>query len=331
MQHPTHTSGEPYELLALKWPEGDGEVQQIAPEEAVAHHPRSGLVWLRIVLHDAAATKAFLIEKVGMSEDWAEHAVSSRERPRLHEDGTSALLVTHAARLMKQKVYFDRISFYVHGHVLVSVEFKKTALIDQWFARCDDRGLQLGDNPGQILTNLLDAIVDDYFPILDELGHQLDRLENEVISKDTVDNKSILRLKRRLLETRRHVAPTRDVLNGLLRRDMLHITTDARSDLQDVYDHALRILEQLDLDLDLLSTLLDTHLAVISNRLGFTTQLLTVFATVLMSVSLVAGIYGMNFKHMPELDSPWGYPFAIGLMLVITALELWYFRKKKWF
>ncbi len=324
-------SKKPYELSALRWPTGEGDVQEITPEEALGTDTGAGLVWLRVIMHSPESVRSFLTDKVGVSSDWAEHATSSRERPRLHERPDALLLVTHAPHASKRKVYFDRMAFYLRGSLLVSVEFRASKLVNHWYQRCDENGIRLGGTPGEILATLLDAVVDDYYPIMDELTHQLDQLETQILAQTSVDNKDILRLKRRLLETRRHIAPTRDILNGLLRRDVLHVSQETKSDLQDVYDHSLRILEQVDLDLDLLSTLLDTHLAVISNRLGYTTQLLTVFATVLMSVSLVAGIYGMNFKHMPELDSPWGYPFAIGLMLVITGLELWYFRKKKWF
>ncbi|MBX3119558.1 MAG: magnesium/cobalt transporter CorA [Fimbriimonadaceae bacterium] len=324
-------SSQPYQLTALRWPSAGGEVCEIPVEEAFTEGEAASFVWVRIIMHDIEAVRSLLTQQLKLPSDGIDYATTPLERPRLREVQDVLLLVTHVPRYHRKKVYFDRLAFFLRGRSLISIEFKQTSLLDHWYERCDKRGLSIGSEPGQVLAALLDAVVDEYFPMMDELGRQLDQLEDLVLAQTPVRNKDILRLKRRLLETRRHVGPTRDVLNGLLRRDVPNISTQTRNDLQDVYDHTLRILDQIDLDLDLLSTLIDAHLAVISNRLGYTTQLLTVVATVLMSVSLIAGIYGMNFPNMPELSWPWGYAFAWALMLSIAAVELWYFRKKKWF
>lgn len=105
-------------------------------------------------------------------------------------------------------------------------------------------------------------------------------------------------------------------------------TTSRKPYFQDVYDHTIRILEQVDLSRDMLATILDTRLNVISNRLNEVMKMLTVAATILMSVTLVSSVYGMNFRFMPELESPWGYPLALLSMVLIALGEIWVFRRK---
>lgn len=129
---------------------------------------------------------------------------------------------------------------------------------------------------------------------------------------------------------RRHLTPLRDVVNTLLRRDVTLVPQAAKPYFQDIYDHVLRLTELIDLNRDILTTVLDAQLNIASNRLNEVMRVMTVLATLLMTGALVAGIYGMNFEFMPELHWRMGYPFAIGLMVVISLIELALFRWKKY-
>jgi magnesium transporter len=126
------------------------------------------------------------------------------------------------------------------------------------------------------------------------------------------------------------VAPERDVLNVLIRREVPIFERNTILYLQDVYDHIVRITDSIDTYRDLLSSALDAFLSVQSNRLNQIVKVLTIASIVLMSDALIAGIYGMNFEFMPELHSPYGYPFALGLMLVIGLGLVMFFRWRKW-
>jgi magnesium transporter len=139
-----------------------------------------------------------------------------------------------------------------------------------------------------------------------------------------------LQLKRTLLEFRRHVAPTREALNALLRGDLLALDSATIMQMQDVYDHVLRIIDGIDLHRDLLAAVLDVHLSVQSNRLNQVMKVLTIASIILMVNSLIAGIYGMNFEGMPELHWRWGYPVAMGGMIALSGLLFWFFRRRGW-
>jgi len=126
------------------------------------------------------------------------------------------------------------------------------------------------------------------------------------------------------------VAPERDVLNHLLRRELPVFTTEDVAYLQDVYDHLVRVTDSVDTYRDLLSNALDSFLSVQSNRLNEVVKVLTIASIVLMSSSLIAGIYGMNFAHMPEIRWPLGYPWALGLMVAVSGSLILFFRWRKW-
>nr|MBA2263664.1 magnesium and cobalt transport protein CorA [Chloroflexota bacterium] len=143
--------------------------------------------------------------------------------------------------------------------------------------------------------------------------------------------REVLAVKRRLLELRRILAPMRDVANQLLRRDVDLVGPSALPYYQDLYDHLVRVLDQLDVYRDLLATVLDARLTVASNSLNAIMKRLTAFTVILMVPTLIAGIYGMNFDRMPELDWPLGYPFALGLMALAVVAAVAWFRSRNWF
>ncbi|MDW8364157.1 MAG: magnesium/cobalt transporter CorA, partial [Myxococcales bacterium] len=190
---------------------------------------------------------------------------------------------------------------------------------------------RVGRTPAHLLHLLLDAIVDEYFPIADTLEEKADDLEEAIFAGDgSVQVADILRVKRRLLELRQHITPLRDILNALLRRDVELIPDEVVPYLQDVYDHTLRVAELADINRDILAGVLDAHLSVTSHRLNEVMRILTVISTLLMSAALIAGIYGMNFEFMPELRWKAGYPFAGAMMVLVALIELYIFRRKGW-
>jgi magnesium transporter len=186
---------------------------------------------------------------------------------------------------------------------------------------------------GEILYALLDAAVVCYFPELDGISDRLDSLEDRVLEgeADREILADILHLKRRLLELRRVLAPMRDVANTLLRRDLEIVDASSAPYYQDLYDHLVRVLDQVDIYRDLLAAVLDARLTVASNSLNAIMKRLTAFTVVLMVPTLIAGIYGMNFDLMPELRWPFGYPLALAVMAAAVVTSVTYFRRKGWF
>lgn len=191
---------------------------------------------------------------------------------------------------------------------------------------------------GTALYALLDVIIDDYFPLIDRIAEDVEDVEDQVLEEGKPTNlDQIFRLKRQLLTLRRAVSPERDVLNVLLRRELPLFSEGMTVYFQDLYDHVVRVLDSLDTHRDLLSGALDLYVSVASNRLSLsanrlnaTMQTLTSWSIILMSAGLVAGVYGMNFRAMPELGWRYGYAGALGLMAAIGGGLFAYFKRRKW-
>ena len=187
------------------------------------------------------------------------------------------------------------------------------------------------DSYGDVLHSVLDIIVDSYFPLIDDIGDYVEKVELAVLmGTNTNDLRTVLHLKRTLLELRRYVAPAREALNALLRGDMLTLDQASIMQMQDVYDHVLRTVDAIDLHRDMLASILDVHLSVQSNKLNNVMKVLTIASVILMVNSLIAGIYGMNFAHMPELAWGYGYYFALGLMVIASSTVFVLFRHMGW-
>jgi len=199
--------------------------------------------------------------------------------------------------------------------------------VERWRLNAD----RMGHAVAVPIYSLLDAIVDGYFPVIDEIAEEVEDIEGEMFGpRGREQQAEIFALKRELLNLRRILAPEREVLNTLIRRDEPVLGEASLPYFQDVYDHVIRVLDTVDLNRDQLSGLLDAHLAVVSNRLNTVMKRMTALSTILMSVTLVASIYGMNFERMPELQWTLGYPWALGLMAVITVSLFSVFKRIDW-
>ncbi len=219
----------------------------------------------------------------------------------------------------------------VSANAIITIHHGAMELIDTSWRRWQVAHQTHTLNQGTLLHGVLDTVVDSYFPLIDEIGDGVEDLEARVLSgASPAQLRHVLQLKRTLLEFRRHVAPTREALNALLRGDLLALDSATNMQIQDVYDHVLRVIDGIDLHRDLLAAVLDVHLSVQSNRLNQVMKVLTIASIILMANSLIAGIYGMNFAVMPELGWRWGYPVAIGGMVLLSGLLFWFFRRQGW-
>jgi len=195
---------------------------------------------------------------------------------------------------------------------------------------------------GVLLYSLLDTIVDHYFPVLDQIGERIEELETQVIEfsngENTAGIRDIFSLKRELIHLRRQIAPQRDATAVLARRELPLISEATGVYFQDLYEHVLRVTDAIDVYRELLSGVFDAYLSVNSNKLATASnnlnavmKRLTSYSIILMSVTLIAGIYGMNFDNMPELQWRLGYPFSLGLMLVVAGTLALIFKRERWF
>ncbi len=184
---------------------------------------------------------------------------------------------------------------------------------------------------GILLYSLLDTIVDNYFPVIDSVVDRVEALEEQIFERFNSDSlQSIFGLKKDLLALRKVLAPERDVLNVLTRRDLPIFKTHTLVYFQDVYDHVVRITDSIDTYRDLLSSALDSYLSMQSNRLNITVQTLTSASIILMVLSMITGIYGTNFDNIPELHFKYGYFGMLGLMIAVAIGLYAFFKRKGW-
>ncbi|WP_313074253.1 magnesium/cobalt transporter CorA [Lacrimispora sp.] len=179
---------------------------------------------------------------------------------------------------------------------------------------------------------ILDALTESYFDILETLNEQIDILEDQVLEKTEQDHLlEIRRIKKELMKINKYIWPLRDVASLLGREAMELIQPTTEPYLRDVYNRIVQAIDATEMCRDLLSGLADLHLSNTSNRLNEIMKVLTVISTIFIPLTFIAGIYGMNFAHMPELQLPWGYGATWGIMLAIAGCMIYYFKKKKWF
>ena len=184
---------------------------------------------------------------------------------------------------------------------------------------------------GYLAYTLMDAIVDHYFIVLEKLGERIELTEEALVTNPTQETiKEIHKLKRDLIFLRKSVWPLREVVNMLEREEPPLIHVSVVPYLRDVYDHTIQVIDTIETFRDMVSGMLDIYLSSVSNKMNEVMKVLTIIATIFIPLTFIAGVYGMNFKYMPELEWPWGYFLVLGIMMVIALGMLTYFWKKKW-
>ncbi len=223
------------------------------------------------------------------------------------------------------------VSLFIGATYLVTVHHGPIPHIPATMARWRAPKSPLPHRVSALVHALLDAMVDDYFPLMDQVADRAEDLEDTIfIHFDESAIETVFRLKKDLLAMRRIVAPERDVLNVLLRRQLPIFAAEDIAYLQDVYDHIVRVTDNIDTYRDLLSSALDSYLSLQGNRLNHIMKVLTVFSIILMADALITGFYGQNFHFFPDLDIGIGSFWSLLLMAVVTLLLVIYFRRKGW-
>jgi magnesium transporter len=268
-----------------------------------------------------------------------EDATKHHERPKIDTYEGYYFIVFYAISYDEAQacLTIQSLSLFIGANYLVSVHKGAIPAIEDTIKRWQSNEEQFDNDAGVLLYELFDSIVDDYFPVIDKLADRVDVIEEQIFERFKEEAlQEVFSLKRDLLHMRRVVAPERDVLNILIRREVPIFERNTILYLQDVYDHIVRVTDSIDTYRDLLSSALDAFLSMQSNRLNQFLKILTIASVVLMSDALIAGIYGMNFDleasplNMPELRWYFGYPFAITLMFVVSVGLLLFFRWRKW-
>ncbi|MBU0513592.1 MAG: magnesium/cobalt transporter CorA [Proteobacteria bacterium] len=314
-------------------PEGY-EVVEDPSDDRLAQAADNGTVsWIRVVgLHEVEVTRR-LGERFDLHSLVLEDILNTQHRPKVDEyPGYLFLVFKTFAWEDGETLRARQISLVLgQGYVVSFEEGPDSALdaIQERIARGRGRIRRMGAD--YLAYALLDTAMDGFFGVLERFGERIEEVEEEVLEHPgprTVA--AIHQVKRQSLSLRRAVWPLREVI-GLLQRGESELVGDnTRIYFRDVYDHTIQIMDSIESLRDIMAGLLDVHLSSVSNRLNQIMKVLTIIATIFIPLTFVTGFYGMNFKHMPELEWKWAYPVVVGIMAGAAALMLAMFRRRKW-
>ena len=233
-----------------------------------------------------------------------------------------------------RSVEFGETHLFVGARYVISIRHGSSLRYSDVRARCEAAPARLAKGPGFALYALMDFIIDQYFPTVDMLEDELEQIEEQIfergdlLPRDTTGR--IYRLKRELLQMKRAVSPLIDVTNRLMRFDDQIVPEHTRPYFRDVYDHVIRINEMIDMQRELLTSALEANLSLVAVNQNEDMKRLAAWAAIIAVPTMIGGIYGMNFKHMPELEFWFGYPMAIGAMVVGCAALYVGFKRTGW-
>lgn len=256
----------------------------------------------------------------------------AHQRPKLETYGDTLFIVLRTIQMKNKHIEMGETHFFLGKNFIITVRHGSTIGYLDVRTRCESTPHFLKKGPGFALYAVMDAIVDQYFPVVDALEQELAALEEEIFHekfrKDTT--LKIYRMKRQLLEVKRVVSPMVDICNRLMRFDLQLIDEETRPYFRDVYDHVIRINEMVDNTRELLAAAMESNLSMLSISQSEVSKKFAGWAALIGIPTMVAGIYGMNFKWMPELNWKFAYPTVMTVTLVLCGILFYQFRKSGW-
>jgi len=306
-------------------------------ERVLALRGQRPVMWVNVDGLGDVATVARLGEIFGLHRLALEDVMNVNQRAKVETYPGQLYMVARMLNL-NRRVDTEQLSLFLGQDFVLTFQERPGDNFDPVRERIrGGRGRMRHAGPGYLAYALLDAVVDQYFPLLEAFGERLEALEAETIERATQGTLGeIHATKRDLLTLRRSIWPLREMLGSLLRDPNPFIQGEDRLYMQDVYDHAIRVMDLVEAYREVGSSLMDVYLSSVNNKLNEVMKVLTIFASIFIPLTFIAGIYGMNFDHarspwnLPELEWYWGYPFALGLMALVAGALVFYFRRKGW-
>jgi len=307
------------EMKVLRGSDAEAFAQEGRPEDG-AH------VWVDV----EASEISRLAEPWGLHRLAVEDCQNQAQRPKLDEYEDHSFLVANVARdWTGRRIHIDELDFFIGGRFLLTSHEGVSPAVDAVF-----EGVAQGSHHppvGELLYKLLDAAVDSFFPALDEIGDQLEVLEEQILGRrDRGAMEELFVLKRKLLRIRKVLLPQRDLIHSLTVRDLPVVDEKLKRYMMDVYDHAMRLAELAETYRDLVSSALEAHLSAVANRTNDTMKVLAAVSVIFLPLTLIAGVYGMNFDNIPLGTAPYGFHAVVAAMIVIMLVMAYYFRRKGW-
>jgi magnesium transporter len=290
-------------------------------------------VW--VALRDAGpAELALMQEEFGLHELAVEDARRGHQRPKIEEYGDCLFVVMHLIELVDEQLSVGEVDVFVGPNYVLSVRSRSHQDFLGVRRRCEQEPHLLKQGSGFVLYALMDAVVDRYFPIIDMLESQLETIEATIFSQERGIARSnieaLYALKSKVMVLKHAVAPMFEAAGHLHGGRTPGVCVNTQEYFRDVSDHLARVNASIDTIRDTISTAMAVNLSMVTIEENEVTKRLAAWAGIFAVATAFAGIWGMNFDHMPELQSPWGYPVALGLIASSCGVMWWRFRKAGW-
>ena len=291
-------------------------------------------LWLHVTGINNVDTLKRIGESLSIHVLTLEDILNTEQRPKIENFDTYHYLVIKMLFYDQENdaILQEQLSLIIHGNRVVTFQDKGEDLfapVRERMGNPDSRLRAYGAD--YLLYALLDAVVDNYFLILERLGDRLEEIEEEIIVNSSTEMlHRLYRMKRDVILLRKTIWPLREVVNYLEKTDHGFIKQPTKVFLRDLYDHTIQIIDNIESLRDIISGMVEIHLTTISNRMNSVMKVLTIISTIFIPLTFIAGIYGMNFQFMPELNWRWSYPMILLLMLGIGIVMLVIFKKKRW-
>ncbi|MCF7948768.1 MAG: magnesium/cobalt transporter CorA [Spirochaetia bacterium] len=295
---------------------------------------KSTVTWLNIV----GVGDKQLLQKIG--EKFKVHPVvlediqNTEQRPKIEDYGSFLFFTLKMMRWSAEEdqIISEQLSVIVGSHFVISFQEQPGDVFHPVRTRIrEGKGRVRGQGADYLAYGLLDLVIDNYFLIMEQLEVQLEDIEEAIVDREghrAIENLQAVRKK--LILIRRAVWPLREVMNQVQKQEFQLIEAATRIYFKDLYDHVLHIIDTLELMKETSSALADSYQTELSNDLNSVMKVLTIIATIFIPLTFIAGVYGMNFEHMPELAYPWAYPAVLGVMGIVAVVMLFFFKYKKW-
>ncbi|MGZ5076690.1 MAG: magnesium/cobalt transporter CorA [Methylobacter sp.] len=263
-----------------------------------------------------------------------EDILNTHQRPKFEEFDDYLYIVIKALSLADKdfNVEYEQISLLLLDKFVFTFKEKPDALFEPLLNRLSNDKSHIRTLGTDYLTYvIMDTIVDEYFALQDSFDELIETVEDDLLTNPSAQTlNTIQKIKRELIFLRRSVSPMREMLASIQRSESQLLNEKTKRYFGDVYDHVIRVSEAMESYRDLIAGMLDIYLSSVSNKMNETMKVLTVFASIFIPLTFIAGVYGMNFEYMPELKWRWGYPALWGVFIGVTVFLLRFFKKKKW-
>jgi len=303
-------------------------------EECFPFKDTATVTWINVDgIHDTDVIQK-LGDCYGIHPLVLEDVVNTSQRPKLEEFDDYVFLVLKMLLLNEEerRPEFEQVSIVLGQNFVISFQEREGDVFETVRERIrSGKGRIRRGGADYLAYAFVDSIVDGYFVVLETFGEYIEALEEELVADP--DRKTLQKLndmKRETIFLRKSIWPLREVISALQREESALVEDSTRVYLRDVYDHTIQVIDTVETFRDILTGMLDIYLSSVSNRMNEVMKVLTVIATIFIPLTFIAGVYGMNFRFMPELGWRWGYPITWFVMVVIGVLMVVFFKRKKW-